>query len=94
MAIQKNYDTTFGVSFPDAYWMVNESRTFKSGQHRSVGCMVSVFKDSNARANGFDPVAVFQYEFDSTVYDALVGSGISAIYDALKADQLQGGIDV
>ena len=92
MAIEKQFNSGFGVPFAQAYWCINSVRIEKPSQFVTVE--MTVFADAAARANGFDPVASQIFRLQVSSYSDVVDNGFSAIYNALKADQLQGGIDV
>jgi hypothetical protein len=92
MAIQKSYDSGFGVSFPTAYWCINGVRMEKVA--RNVVVEVTIFADVNAKENGFDPVGSQVFRLQQSDYLSVVEAGFPAIYNALKAAHIQGGTDV
>lgn len=92
MAIQKSYETEFGVSLPEAYWMINNTRIEKPSSF--VVVEMAIFRDAQARQQGFSYAATEVFRLDRDSFASVVQNGFSAIYDALKADQLQGGTDV
>lgn len=92
MAIQKQYDTRFGISLTEAYWSINNARIEKPSQNVIVE--MAIYKDEAARQAGFNPVDFEVFKLARESYPDVVQAGFPAIYNALKSDQLQGGIDV
>lgn len=92
MAIEKQYDSSFGISFPNAYWCINSTRIEKPS--KLVVVEVAIFADSSAKTSGFDPVGSQVFRLSQDNYDSVVNTGFSGIYNALKATYIQGGIDV
>jgi hypothetical protein len=92
MAIQKPYLTRSGIALAEAYWSINNTRIEKPSQNVIVE--MAIHKDAAARQAGFDAVEFEVFRLQRESYPDVVQAGFPAIYNALKSDQLQGGIDV
>lgn len=92
MAIQKPYETSFGVAFPEAYWMIGYVAIAR--RPRTINAAIDVFVDNAAREEGKEPVATITATLAAEHYDTIIAGGIPALYEALKADTLAGGLDV
>ena len=82
MAIQKSYETAFGVSLPEAYWMINNTRIEKPSSF--VVVEMAIFRDAQARQQGFSYAATEAFRLDRESFASVIQNGFSAIYEALK----------
>ena len=92
MAVQKPYPSVFGVTFTYAYWVISD--VIFNRIHRSIEVQVSVCIDAEARQSGCTPVATIACRIPGEQYDAVIAGGVTVLYEALKANELAGGIDV
>ena len=93
MAIKKPYSSSFGVVFPDAYWMIASTSANKMAE--SVEVEILVYPDEQSRNDpSLSPVNLVRETLSGSPYSAYASSGLSAVYNELKNTILQGGIDV
>lgn len=92
MAVQKSYETPFGVAFPEAYWMIGYVAIAR--RPRTINAAIDVFVNDAAREEGKDPVATVATTLASDDYDVVIAGGIPTLYEALKRSVLADGVDV